>query len=337
MTWFCAVSTARCLLTASLGALGVAAGCVGPATTSAADRYSITLDDSLADSLAPAGVTGRVILMFITEQGRPWDRRSPLQGPFLDHPQPIASVAVEQWVGLEAIELTDDNAALFAGPLDELAGEIRVQAQLHVNALAPRLMPGPGSFYSDPVVFNARPQHADHITIELNQPILAPDVFAARRNLHLVERRSAMLSDQLGRTVMHRAAVALPADYDQHDNWPVVYVIPDRNERLFSAAEYADMLNTRGIEEIAPRAVFIILDPHTAYGHHGFADSELHGRRGTALVQELIPHLESKYKLAATPQARLVGCATATAPPGCVRRVLGHRAEPAGLSCHADR
>ncbi|MHC4990593.1 MAG: alpha/beta hydrolase-fold protein, partial [Planctomycetota bacterium] len=47
-------------------------------------------------------------------------------------------------------------------------------------------------------------------------------------------------------------------------------------------------------------------DPDSPLGHHGFVDSPNHGPRGTALVEELIPHLESRFRLVARPEARVV-------------------------------
>jgi len=72
------------------------------------------------------------------------------------------------------------------------------------------------------------------------------------------------------------------------------------------AGSYASMLRTRGVDEIAPIAVHIVLDPESPLGHHGFVDSPNHGPRGTALVTELIPWLEARFALEARQEARLV-------------------------------
>jgi hypothetical protein len=50
--------------------------------------------------------------------------------------------------------------------------------------------------------------------------------------------------------------------------------------------------------------VRIGLDPTTAWGHHVFADSEINGPCGRALVEEFIPHLEKEFRLLGEPRGR---------------------------------
>jgi pimeloyl-ACP methyl ester carboxylesterase len=50
----------------------------------------------------------------------------------------------------------------------------------------------------------------------------------------------------------------------------------------------------------------VVLDPESAWGHHGFVDSAANGPRGTALVTELIPALEERFRLVREPSARVV-------------------------------
>ena len=56
-----------------------------------ADTYTITLDPAARNEPA----TGRVLLLFITKSGRRWDRSEPMEAPFFNDPQPIASVPVK--------------------------------------------------------------------------------------------------------------------------------------------------------------------------------------------------------------------------------------------------
>ena len=72
------------------------------------------------------------------------------------------------------------------------------------------------------------------------------------------------------------------------------------------AIAYADMQATPGVGDIAPVAVWIVLDPESPLGHHGFLDSPSNGKRATALVEELIPHLEERFRLVTRPEGRLV-------------------------------
>ncbi|NBQ16601.1 MAG: hypothetical protein EBU31_18785 [Proteobacteria bacterium] len=55
-----------------------------------------------------------------------------------------------------------------------------------------------------------------------------------------------------------------------------------------------------------PQAVWIVLDPETPLGHHGFVDSAANGPWGTALVEEFIPALERQFRLIPRAEARIV-------------------------------
>ncbi|MFO0872512.1 MAG: alpha/beta hydrolase-fold protein [Phycisphaerales bacterium] len=133
---------------------------------------------------------------------------------------------------------------------------------------------------------------------------------ALREHLVWITLRSDLLSRHWGRDTFLRCGVALPKGY--HDvnhprrSWPAIYVVPGFGGRDRGAVRYVRMLHTRGAEELAPPAVHIVLDPEGPYGHHGFADSVANGPVGTALVTELIPYLERRFRLIAKPEARFV-------------------------------
>src|SRR5205814_187900 len=50
----------------------------------------------------------------------------------------------------------------------------------------------------------------------------------------------------------------------------------------------------------------VVLDPDCGTGHHVFADSATNGPRGRALVEELIPHLETRFPAIPRASARLL-------------------------------
>ncbi len=66
------------------------------------------------------------------------------------------------------------------------------------------------------------------------------------------------------------------------------------------------MWDVHNMEDLAPVAVHIVLDPESPLGHHGFVDSPNHGPRGTALVKELIPYLDDRFHLHAQDNGRIV-------------------------------
>lgn len=284
-----------------------------------ADTYTITMaaslfegdgEDSGGGESGGGGLSGRLMVFFITEQGRRWDRRSPISGPFFSKPQPIASVAVEDFMPGASV-IVETWEASFPDDLDTLDGPVRIQAILDIDQTMRSHADGPGNVFSEVVEVTLSRDEEDSISLVLSQRIEKRDPPpSTSMNLQWVEFRSELLSEFYGRDVHHRAGVAFPLPcfekkFPQKD-WPAIYVIPGYGGRHFGATDYAEMFTSRGIEEVAPMAVTIVLDPDSPLGHHGFVDSPNHGPRGTALVTELIPHLEEIYRLVSRPEARLV-------------------------------
>src|SRR5690606_17141957 len=83
--------------------------------------------------------------------------------------------------------------------------------------------------------------------------------------------------------------------------YPAIYIIPGFGGDHFQSLEFAAMLGKTETPFIR-----IGLDPTLPYGHHVFADSENNGPCGRALVEELIPHLEKKFRMIAEPRARFL-------------------------------
>jgi enterochelin esterase-like enzyme len=70
---------------------------------------------------------------------------------------------------------------------------------------------------------------------------------------------------------------------------------------MIQRAAERDASNVAGEEMI-----YVMLDPSCPLGHHVFADSDNNGPYGQALIDELIPHIESKFRISAEPRARFV-------------------------------
>jgi hypothetical protein len=276
------------------------------ADTTGPDNYVVTLDASASDAL----VSGRLVLFFVTGDGGRWGRRRPMDAPFFSNPQPIASMEVRDLAPGASVRLGEAPIAAVPRNLGALGGPVRVQALLDRDQTERSHTAGPGNLYSDPVSVELDPDGPDEVRLVLKRRIEPPPAPAATANLRWVRFRSETLSEFYGRPIDHRAGVALPPGYldpaRPEQRWPTVYVIPGYGGRDGGAAGYAEMHATPGSGDVAPQAVFVVLDPESPLGHHGFVDSPNHGPRGTALVEELIPHLEASFRLDARPEARIV-------------------------------
>jgi pimeloyl-ACP methyl ester carboxylesterase len=102
-----------------------------------------------------------------------------------------------------------------------------------------------------------------------------------------------------------RAAVILPNSFgkDPQKRYPVIYEIPgfggDHRMALLMASRKPTEVG--GVEML-----YVVLDPSCRNGHHVFADSANNGPWGEALVKELIPAIEAKYRAIGTPGSRFV-------------------------------
>src|SRR5205814_2113408 len=85
--------------------------------------------------------------------------------------------------------------------------------------------------------------------------------------------------------------------------YPVVYEIPgfSGDHRGALRATTRNPTDVDGIEMI-----HVVLDPTCRLGHHVFADSANNGPCGRALIEELIPFIETKFRGLGVPAARFV-------------------------------
>ncbi len=120
--------------------------------------------------------------------------------------------------------------------------------------------------------------------------------------------QSRLLSAFWGRPIFLRAAVVLPPGYesDPKQRFPTVYHIHGYGGDEQEAWAAAPVI----LKEIAAgrrgRFVHIFLNASFPTGHTAFADSVNNGPWGQALTQELIPHLESRFRLASDPALRFL-------------------------------
>jgi len=270
------------------------------------DRYLVKLPPREVVEGSPTPRSGRVILFFLRDDARAAERE-PMDGPFFERLQPIASVSLEG-VSDDLLVIDDRNATVFGGPLDLLDGAWRVQAVLDQD-FTERGFRGPGNRASEPTAIDRAPDSAEETVLELTRTI-ADESPPAHPKVEWIERRSALLSAHFRREVVMRAGIVRPFGYDDlsfpRRMWPTVYVVPGFGGTREMAAQQADGLASRSARDAVPQAVWVFLDAETPWGHHGFCDSETNGPVGRALVEEFIPFLEERMRLVAKPEARLV-------------------------------
>jgi pimeloyl-ACP methyl ester carboxylesterase len=189
--------------------------------------------------------------------------------------------------------------------LNELEpGKYAIQAVIRLNRDTQRIGNGEGNAFGPVVHTQLDPKEGGTIALTVDQ-FVPPRVFPASDRIKLVELRSPKLSAFHHRPIWHRAAVILPREMvgkDQPARRPALYIIPGFGGDHFMAPRFvSDSRMAAGQNFIR-----VLLDPDCGTGHHVFADSATNGPRGTALIEEFIPHIEKMFPVVAVPGARLL-------------------------------
>lgn len=111
--------------------------------------------------------------------------------------------------------------------------------------------------------------------------------------------QSKLLSAFRKKDIFMKAGIRLPASYytDSNRQYPVVFVIPG-----WGGTHY-DLVNQSTIQRYGmtqgKEKIYVYLNPETQspFGLHAFVDSRVNGPWGKALVNELIPYLEEKFRI----------------------------------------
>jgi S-formylglutathione hydrolase FrmB len=124
----------------------------------------------------------------------------------------------------------------------------------------------------------------------------------------LEEFESPLLTRFWGHSVKIKAWVVLPPGYtdSSSDTYPTAYWTHGFGGGIDGALSTGLRLHDRMKSQKMPPMIWVMLDESIPQGTHEFADSVNDGPWGTALTNEFIPYLESKYNMDARLQGRLL-------------------------------
>ncbi len=312
-------------------ALALALALAASATIAHAQTFRVTC----AASTCIRPLTGRVVIVVAkTQQPEPRIAISP-RGPAL------FACDVEAQPSGKAFAITPANALGYPSPLDQLpAGDYYVQAVvnvyeevhradghvlwLHMNdgSIEP-FNDAAGNIYSD-----VQRVHLDKnaiIDVALNKTIPTPTKPADTQWLRHVTIQSALLTKFWGRPIFIHATVLLPQGYDSHSNvyYPSIYTLghgvpfnfdtdtTPTNERgkinpVTNVKSGYDMYVAWKSKDF-PRLIAITLEQQTPYFPDSYAvNSVNNGPYGDAMIQEVIPELERRFRIIPKPYARIL-------------------------------
>jgi hypothetical protein len=243
--------------------------------------------------------TGRVYVLLSKKEFE-----QPPVGPNWFHPEPFFAADVKGWKPGEVLTVGAD-ALGYPGPLTGLEpGTYYAQAVMDFDRGERSFAAAEGNGYGRPVKADLDPRAGGAVDLTIDR-VYHARAFAEADRVKLVDVESKLLTEFCGAPTRMRAGVVLPKSFasDPDRRYPVVYEIPGFGGTHFGAFGAAE----RGATDLAGvEAVWVVLDPSCRLGHHVFADSANNGPRGRALVEELIPFIEKKYRGLGTADARFV-------------------------------
>ncbi len=246
-------------------------------------RFAVTLSPTVAQKQ----VSGRLFVYLSQKNPVPMD------GPDWFEPEPFYGVDVQDVKPGETV-VVDDRAEGFPGPISQLRpGTYKVQALLDHDFDNAKPSEGVGNFYGAAQEVEIGPGSEVRLTLDR---VITDKPFKNSRWVHEVVITSKLLSDFHGREVVEKAGVILPLSYFDQPNrqYPTIYIIPGFSGSHRQAERYAE-----GVQPLAPNEeefIRVMLSGQCKWGHHVYANSATNGPRGDALVNELIPYIDTNFR-----------------------------------------
>jgi S-formylglutathione hydrolase FrmB len=254
--------------------------------------FTLTFDAAKLDQ----PFTGRVVVVLARSKPSPVVRSLSW-----GNTEPAFAVDAKDWKPGTPLTIGDD--AISTVPLKDVKpGRYFAQAVLDRDLGGISFAASPGNLYSKAVELDKfDPAAAGDTALTLDQ-VAEERKFLDTDAAKLVDVESPSLTKFHGKPTRMRAGVVLPPSFAKEPDrkYPVVYEITGFGGDHFAA------LGRRPATLDGTEFVWVVLDGNCRLGHHVFADSANNGPRGTALVTELIPHIETKYRCVGKPAARLV-------------------------------
>ena len=256
-------------------------------------------------------MTGRLIIVTAPVSGRQAPEPRHRIGSVGADATPIAAVNVHQLSSGQTV-VVDETSATF--PFQRLAdwtpGEYDVQAVLDVSRDI--RMPGaPGNWYSQPRRILVEPNRDLTVSLSLTEQVPPEQVPADTQYVRYVQLPSQRLSTYHARPVVLRAAVILPRGFDREPSrrYPIRLSVGGYGQRYTSADRLmrdGSSFRRAWLADDTPRMLQVVLDGVGPHGDPYQVNSSNNGPYGDALVEELIPHIESRFRGLGVPGARVI-------------------------------
>jgi hypothetical protein len=162
----------------------------------------------------------------------------------------------------------------------------------------------PGNMYGDPVKISFDPASSTPVRLVADKVIPPIVVPADSGNVRRIKLQSTILTKWWGHLIYLGATILLPKGYDEHPTvkYPIVY-----DEGHFSLRAPRVGSTPWWQSDSAPRMIVVTLQHPSPYYDDSYGvNSANNGPYGDAIMQELIPAVESKVRVIGQPWARLL-------------------------------
>lgn len=256
---------------------------------------------TLASDVAPTGASGR-LLVFMGSQPD-----SPLHPSWDSDPRGlwVAAREVPHLAPGESIVLDADELA-FPEPFSAAPeGEYRLRAVLDTNHNYAYTEEEDNDDLRSEISLQHLP--SANIALKLTQRVAEPPV--PTPHAEALDFESRLLSKFWGRPIHMRGLIVLPPAYATNptQKFPTAYWTHGFGGTLRGIAAYElQYYYPYMAKHEKPEMIYVLLDQSCPFGTHEFANSANNGPWGDALVKELIPALERKYRMDGKASGRLL-------------------------------
>lgn len=251
-------------------------------------------------------IAGRLLLF--VQQGK--DAKQVDMNQMAPNATYVAAKEIASWTPGTTMDIDADDL-VFPQPLSNApAGDYQAQAVLDIHHTYNYVGRQPGEPISAVVslaAWNPAKDAAPALTLSGTQPAApaAPKPAAGELQgfdaaVHPIDFVSPALTAFWGKDIHMKGWVLTPPGYAAHpgEHYPTVYFTHGFGGTLNGLRDrYAPMLYERMLQKKMPEMIWVLLDESSPTGTHEFADGVNNGPWGTALTTELIPYIESQYRM----------------------------------------
>jgi hypothetical protein len=242
---------------------------------------------SFASALNQQEFSGNVLLYLSKENKSPKDIHVGFEST------PAYRIVVKDLKANQSAIFNDDAVSYPVELSNIERGEYYAQAVFDLNLGDFNIGNSSGNIYSDPIKVNLTKKFDEVFKIEANR-LIEPTAFVETEYIKELSVRSKLLSDFHRKDIFLKAAVNLPKEYFQYPdkNYPVIFCITG-----FGGSYKKGLGKKRFLSQLGEQAaIVVLLDGKCPEGHSVYANSDVNGPWGDALVKELIPALDEKYR-----------------------------------------